>query len=93
MDKPESKIDVLMRLKRIEGQLRGVGRMVEEGVPCTEILNQVAAATAAIKKVGTAIVHSHLEECVEDLLPKFEDRQKRTLREFQKALSRYIDWA
>jgi len=89
----EPKTQIVRRLKRIEGQLRGVQRMMNEGVSCSEILIQVAAATAAMKKVGTAIVHSHLEECLENLVPKFEERQRQTLREFQKTLSRYIDWA
>ena len=41
-----------MRLRRIEGQVRGIQQMVENGVPCADILTQVAAATAAMKKSG-----------------------------------------
>ncbi|MGQ9648470.1 MAG: metal-sensitive transcriptional regulator, partial [Thermodesulfobacteriota bacterium] len=43
MEIERQKRDVLMRLRRIEGQLRGIQRMVEEGVPCPEILTQIAA--------------------------------------------------
>ncbi len=90
MQTQDPKAGVIRRLKRIEGQLRGVQRMVTEGASCSDILIQVAAA---MKKVGAAIVHSHLEECRENLIPKFEDRQKQSLREFQTAPARYIDWA
>ena len=59
------KKDVLLRLRRIEGQLRGLQRMVEEGIPCAEILTQVAAVTAAIKKVGVVVVKTYMEECLD----------------------------
>ncbi len=87
------KSDVRMRLRRIEGQIRGLQKMVEEEAPCSEVLTQVAAVTAAIKKVGTVIVHSHMEECVGRVLPKGAEKEREVLRDFQKALARYIDWA
>ena len=58
MENDRKKKDVMMRLKRIEGQIRGLQGMVEKQVPCPDILTQVAAATAAIKKVGTAIIRT-----------------------------------
>lgn len=85
--------DVLLRLRRIEGQLRGLQRMVEEGVSCADILTQVAAVTAAIKKVGTHIVHAYLEECLERTPKGTGIKQGETFRDFHKAISRYIDWA
>jgi len=87
------KKDVLMRLRRIEGQLRGIQRMVEKGVSCPEILTQVAAATAALKKVGTVIIHTYMEECMEKTQREHGSKQGETLKDFQKAMSRYIDWA
>jgi CsoR family transcriptional regulator, copper-sensing transcriptional repressor len=92
-DKSESKSNVLMRLRRIEGQIRGLQRMVEAEAPWSEILTQVGAVTAAVKKVGTAIIHTHMEECLEKTLSKGGDRQREILRDFQKAMARYIDWA
>jgi copper ion binding protein len=87
------KKDVLIRLRRIEGQLRGIQRMVEEGVSCPEILTQVAAATAALKKASMTIIQTYMEECLskskEDRGMKRED----AIRDFQKAIARYIDWA
>jgi len=87
------KKDVLLRLKRIEGQLRGLQRMVGEGVPCGDILTQVAAVTAAIKKVGMVMVQTYMEECLEKTQKEPEVKRGAALKDFQKAVSRYIDWA
>lgn len=93
MEIERQKKDVLMRLRRIEGQLRGIQRMVEGSAPCPEILTQVAAATAALKKVGTVIIHTYMEECLEKTQKEHGFKQGETLKDFQKAVSRYIDWA
>ena len=85
--------DVLLRLKRIEGQLRGLQRMVEEGVACADILTQVAAVTAAIKKVGIVVVKTYMEECLDKTQKKPGVKRGEALKDFQKAVSRYIDWA
>ena len=87
------KKDVLLRLRRIEGQLRGLQRMVEGGVPCADILTQVAAVTAAIKKVGMAVVKTYMEECLGKTQKAHDGRRGEALKDFQKAVSRYIDWA
>ena len=87
------KKEVLLRLRRIEGQLRGLQRMVEEGVPCADILTQVAAVTAATKKVGMVIVKTYMEECLDNTQGQPGGKQGETLKDFQKAISRYIDWA
>jgi DNA-binding FrmR family transcriptional regulator len=93
MEIEKEKKDVLLRLKKIEGQVRGLQRMVEEGNPCQDILTQVAAATAAMKKVGMVIVQTYLEECLNKSKKEPAVRQKEVLEEFQKAMSRYIDYA
>jgi DNA-binding FrmR family transcriptional regulator len=59
-----AKNDIVTRLKRIEGQARGVQRMVEEGRPCEDIIIQIAALKAAVAQAGVAIAGSHLVECV-----------------------------
>jgi DNA-binding FrmR family transcriptional regulator len=87
------KKDVLLRLRRIEGQLRGLQRMVEEGIPCAEILTQVAAVTAAIKKVGVVVVKTYMEECLDKTQKTPGAKREEVLEDFQKAVSRYIDWA
>jgi DNA-binding FrmR family transcriptional regulator len=93
MKEEQQKKDVLLRLRRVEGQIRGLQRMVEKGVSCPDILTQVAAVTAAIKKVGTVIVQTYMNECLEKTQKEPGTKQVDTLKEFHKAISRYIDWA
>ena len=90
--KPDKK-EVLLRLRRIEGQIRGLQRMVEEGVPCADVLTQVAAATAAMKKVGTVVVKTYMEECLDETQKRLGAKRENALRDFQKAVSQCIDWA
>lgn len=55
---------VLRRLSRIEGQVRGVARMVEDDRYCIDILTQIAAARAALDKVALAVLDGHVRHCV-----------------------------
>lgn len=61
-DKPE----VQRRLKRIEGQVRGLSRMVEEDTYCIEVLTQISAATRALQSVALQLLGDHLAHCVQD---------------------------
>ena len=54
----------LNRLRRIEGQIRGIQRMVDEDVYCIDVLTQVAAATKALQTVALGLVSDHLHHCV-----------------------------
>ena len=56
--------DVLKRLRRLEGQIRGVQRMVEEGKDCTEVVTQLSACKAALDKVGYRLVIAGMRHCV-----------------------------
>ena len=93
MDRERQNNEVLMRLKRIEGQVRGLQRMVENGSSCGDVLTQVAAVTAATKRVGMAVVRASMEECLEKSQHEPGMKKTEALRELQKAISRYIDWA
>lgn len=57
---------VVARLKRIEGQVRGIMNMVRTDVPCEEILIQIGAAKSALHKTGQVILEGHLHHCVLD---------------------------
>lgn len=59
------KADLLRRLRRIEGQTRGVARMVEEGRDCQEVLQQLAAIRAAAYQVSVQVVRSFAFECIQ----------------------------
>lgn len=54
------------RLKRIEGQIRGIQKMVEDDKPCEDILIQIGSAKSALHKTGQVILEGHLEHCVLD---------------------------
>jgi DNA-binding FrmR family transcriptional regulator len=64
----------LRRLSIIEGQVRGLRRMVEEGTPCVDVLTQVSAIHEALRGVGKVIVRHHIETCVTDGLQS-EDKK------------------
>jgi CsoR family transcriptional regulator, copper-sensing transcriptional repressor len=84
MDEKRKKI--LNRLRRIEGQIRGLQRMVDNEAPCVDVLTQISAATSAMKKTGIAVVQIYLTRCLEEA----NQNQDKALEEFQKALARYI---
>jgi DNA-binding FrmR family transcriptional regulator len=57
---------VTKRLKRIEGQMRGIIKMIEDDRPCEEILTQIGSAKAALHKTGQTVLEGHLQHCVLD---------------------------
>ena len=61
-----NKDDYLKRLRRIEGQVRGLQRMIEEDVYCIDILTQVSAVTKAIQSVAVGLLDEHVRHCVRD---------------------------
>ena len=82
----ELRKNVLNRLKRIEGQIRGLERMVERDAACADVLTQLSAATAAMKKTGVAIIQANMRRCMEEA----DGNPEMTREDFQKALARYI---
>ena len=64
----ENHTQLIDRLSRIEGQVRGLRRMVEEDRDCMEVLKQVAATGGAVRSVGMMILKDHLEGCVTEAI-------------------------
>lgn len=62
------KDDLLERLRRVEGQIRGIHRMIEDDRECSEIMTQVAASLSALDKVGFMIVSRSLNDCIAESL-------------------------
>src|SRR5699024_8722810 len=60
----DEKQAVINRLKRVEGQVRGIQRMVEEDRYCVDILVQISAINAALKKVGFTVTERHMKHCI-----------------------------
>lgn len=71
----EEKQAVTNRLKRIEGQVRGIQKMVEEDRYCVDILVQISAIQAALKKVGFEITERHMKHCVSDAVKSGEGNE------------------
>ncbi len=86
--KIETKEDMLKRLRRIEGQVKGIHKMIEEDKYCADILIQVAAVRAAINKVGSLILEKHSMICIENAASS-EDKKK-TLSELAKTMQSFM---
>jgi DNA-binding FrmR family transcriptional regulator len=90
MDKQkyESKDDMLKRLRRIEGQVKGIQKMISEDKCCVDILTQVAAVRAAINKVGGLILEKHSMACIQNAVT-CEDKEK-ALNELAKTMQSFM---
>ncbi|MCA1718634.1 MAG: metal-sensitive transcriptional regulator [Actinobacteria bacterium] len=87
--KAKDKEKLRNRLKRIEGQVRGVQRMVDEEAYCVDILTQISSYIAASEKVASLVLRDHMDHCVREAL---EDGNKadEKVRELQEAVERFI---
>jgi DNA-binding FrmR family transcriptional regulator len=85
----EHQRDVLARLKRIEGQLRGIRKMIEEPRLCIAILQQLAAAEAAIGRVSHVILKFHVEKCVPHSIAQGTDEHTESLAELVDIVDRF----
>jgi DNA-binding FrmR family transcriptional regulator len=63
---PRAVRDTLTRLRKVEGQVRGIQRMIEEGQECEQVLRQIAAATRALRRAGVTLAASGLEHCLQE---------------------------
>ncbi|WP_293676622.1 metal-sensitive transcriptional regulator [uncultured Phenylobacterium sp.] len=76
MDRPD-KPRLLNRLNRIEGQVRGIGRMIEEDRYCIDVLTQIQAVRAALAKVETEMLRDHLGHCIESAIVSGDREEQR----------------
>ena len=87
--KREDKPRLLNRLNRIEGQVRGIARMVEEDRYCIDVLTQVQAVRAALNKVETEMLRDHLGHCIEGAIVSGDrDEQRKKASELIELLER-----
>lgn len=68
----EEQAELIAQINRIEGQVRGIGKMVAEGRYCIDVLIQIQAARAALTKVGLVVLEGHAKGCVVDALERGE---------------------
>ena len=84
------KEDILKRLARVEGQVRGISRMIEDDRYCIEVLDQVAAVTRALQQVSVGLVHDHLSHCVVDAVANGGDEATDKINEATAAIARLV---
>ena len=84
-----NKEQVLKRLRRVEGQVRGLQRMVEEDTYCIDVLTQVSAATKALQAVALSLLDDHLSHCVTDAVQNGTDVEAK-VREASDAIARLV---
>ena len=85
----EAKTPVLKRLSRIEGQVRGIARMVEEDRYCIDIVNQILAVRAALRRAEDEILRDHVGHCVEHAIASGNrQEQRKKVAEIMDVLSR-----
>lgn len=86
---PDTRKSCAARLKRIEGQVRGLIRMIDEDRYCIDVVTQIQAVIAAARKVETEILKDHVSHCVEDAIQSGDARiQRRKIEELVATLSR-----
>jgi DNA-binding FrmR family transcriptional regulator len=73
----EDKADILQRLRKIEGQVRGLQRLVDEDTYCIDILTQISAAQSGLRKVAVQLLDDHIRHCVAESLAGGADADKK----------------
>ena len=86
----DDKAAVQKRLRRVEGQIRGLQRMVEEDRYCIDVLEQVSAATRALQSVALLLLDDHLAHCVVDAVTAGGEEASDKLREASNAIERLV---
>ncbi len=86
----EHKDDVLARLRRVEGQVRGLQRMVERDEYCIDILTQVAAASKALQSVAVRLLDEHLRHCVTAAAAPDQEGSQAKVEEATRAIERLL---
>jgi DNA-binding FrmR family transcriptional regulator len=86
----KDKAEVQRRLRRIEGQVRGVQRMVDEDAYCIDVLTQISAATKALQAVALALLDDHLNHCVADAIGEGGVAAQEKVAEASAAVARLV---
>ena len=81
---------LLTRIRRAEGQLRAVARMIEDGTPCVDTLVQISAIQGALSRIGELILTEHIESCVTDAFQNGdESKRQQSIDDLMDVFSRY----
>lgn len=85
-----SKAQLLRRLRRIEGQVRGLERMVEQEKYCVDVLHQIAAVKAALDRVALLLLEAHTRGCVARALHEGGEEAEHSVRELTDVILRFV---
>lgn len=85
-----SKDDYLSRLRRIEGQVRGLQRMIDEDNYCIDVLTQISSVTKALQNVGVGLVDEHLRHCVQEAVAESPEAGNEKIDEATTAIARLL---
>jgi CsoR family transcriptional regulator, copper-sensing transcriptional repressor len=80
----------LKRMRRVEGQVRGIARMIENDQYCIDVLTQVSAATKALEAVALGLLDEHLRHCVAEAVAEGGDTADRKVAEASAAIARLV---
>ncbi|TAM71818.1 MAG: metal-sensitive transcriptional regulator [Mycobacterium sp.] len=86
----EHKDGYAKRLRRVEGQVRGIARMIEDDKYCIDILTQISAASSALRSVALNLLDDHLEHCVTEAITQGGDEAEMKLTEASAAIARLV---
>ena len=76
------------RFKKIIGQIQAIERMIDEDIPCEDILSQISAAKSALNKAGQVVLEGHINHCIKDAIKSGEEEK---LEDFAKAIERFAN--
>lgn len=76
------------RLAKIMGQIKAIDRMIDEDIPCEDVLSQISAAKSALNKAGQVILEGHISHCIRDAVAKGDEAE---LENFTKAIARFAN--
>lgn len=82
--------DLLKRLRRVEGQVRGIQRMVAEDAYCIDVLTQISAASRALQGVALGLLDGHMRHCVRDAAAQGPERADAVVAEATRAIERLL---
>jgi DNA-binding FrmR family transcriptional regulator len=84
------KAEIVDRLKRVEGQVRGLQRMVEAEKYCIDVLTQISAASSGLKRVAVALLNDHLDHCVAEAMHSSDAERAAKVSEATAAIDRLL---
>ena len=76
------------RIKKIIGQINAIDRMIDEDVPCEDVLSQINAAKSALNKCGQVILEGHINHCIKEAFEKGDENE---IQNFTKAIERFAN--